>query len=100
MSSIKCTNRVISLRGVVTAILSLGFAATAGLPSAARVGVIVQPAQHAHFAQANWQRPEKVRNYRYFNHAAPTQPGWTYTPDLPPDACDLPSTGCESYLSN
>jgi hypothetical protein len=36
------------------------------------------------------------RDFKY----APVQPAPTFVPGVPPDYCDLPSAGCESYLSN
>jgi hypothetical protein len=91
MSNIQHTRGVLSLRAVTIAVLSLGFAVTASLPATARVGVAVQP---------NWHRQENAQDLRYFNYAAPIEPGLTYVPNVPRDSCDLPSAGCQSYLSN
>jgi hypothetical protein len=42
---------------------------------------------------------EQVQMHRNLNHA-PVQPALTSASSAPPDYCDLPSAGCESYLSN
>jgi hypothetical protein len=94
MSRTKCTNNVLSLRAAAMAVMSLVFAATASFPAAAR------DARNAQFVQSNRYLREHVPNHRYFNYAGSIRPGFTYVPEVPRDACDLPSTGCESYLSN
>jgi hypothetical protein len=64
--------------------------AAANLPTSARVNVAAQP---------NWTGREHVKIYRGLNYGL-VQNGVTYSPGGPPDYCDLPSAGCESYLSN
>jgi len=70
--------------------LAVGLVAGASLPATARVGVAMQP---------GWAAREHVRTHHHPIYA-PVQPGLTYVPSVPPDYCDLPSAGCESYLSN
>jgi hypothetical protein len=94
MSKTTRANNVPALRAVAVAVMSLVFAATARLPAAAR------DAPNAQFAQPNRHLREHVPNHRYFNYEGSIRPGFTYVPAVPPNACDLPSTGCESYLSN
>jgi hypothetical protein len=67
MSTIKPTNTVLSLRSVALAVLSLGFAAIARFPAAARVA--------AHDPRSTRHQQENF----YFNYSAP-QPGSTYDP--------------------
>ena len=96
MSNIKRTNTKHSLRAVALAVLSIGFAATVSFPAAAHVA--------AHAPRSTWHQTGDF----YFNQPASIQRG--VAPDSyppadshsypPPDYCDLPSAGCESYLSN
>jgi len=69
---------------------TIGLVAGASLPAAARVNVAMQPGSAAH---------QHVRTHRHIIYT-PVQPGPTFVPAVPPDYCDLPSAGCESYLSN
>ena len=88
MSNIKRTNTVRSLRAVALAVLSIGFVATASFPAAARV------AEHA--PRSTWHQQGQV----YFNQADSSPRNAAADSYPPPDYCDLPSAGCESYLSN
>lgn len=72
------------------AAIAVGLVAGASLPAAARVDAAMQPVRAAR---------EHVRMHRDLKYA-PVQPGPTFVPGVPPDYCDLPSAGCESYLSN
>ena len=89
MSKTTCTNNVLSLRTAAMAVMSLVFVATVSLPAAARDA-----------RNPNRYLREHVPNHRYFDYAGSIRPGFTYVPEVPRDACDLPSTGCKSYLSN
>ena len=94
MSKTNYMNNLLSLPTAAMAVMSLAFGATGSLPAVAR------DARYAQFARPNQYLREHVLNHRYFNYAGPIRPGTTFVPEVPPDACDLPSTGCESYLSN
>ena len=72
------------------AAIAVGLVAGQSLPAAAHVGVATQPDR---------ARREQVQMHRNLNYA-PVQPALTYASSAPPDYCDLPSAGCESYLSN
>jgi hypothetical protein len=65
-------------------VVAVGLVAGATLPAAARVGAAEHP---------SWG--EYVQTHRDF-----VQPGLPYVSRVPPDYCDLPSAGCQSYLSN
>ena len=68
------------------AAIAVGLVAAQSVPAAAQVGVATHRARH-----------EQVQMHRNVDYA-PVQPAYTSSP--PPDYCDLPSAGCESYLSN
>ena len=72
------------------AAIAVGLVAGQSLPAAAHVSVAMHPDRAGH---------EQVRMHRYVDYA-PVEPALTYTSSPPPDYCDLPSAGCESYLSN
>jgi hypothetical protein len=46
------------------------------------------------------QLREHVQMHRDFKYRQVEPNGAIYTPGVPPDYCDLPSAGCESYLAN
>ncbi len=71
------------------ATIAVGLVAGQSLPAAAHVGVAMQPDRGGR---------EQVQMQMHRN--APVQPARTYASSAPPDYCDLPSAGCESYLSN
>jgi hypothetical protein len=72
---------------IATAAIAAGLIAGASLPAAAHVRVGVQ------YSRAGREHAQIDRAFNY----APVPPAATYPP---PDYCDLPSAGCESYLSN
>ena len=72
------------------ATIAVGLVAGQSLPAAAHVGVAMQPDRGGR---------EQVQMHRNVDYA-PVQPARTYASSAPPDYCDLPSAGCESYLSN
>jgi hypothetical protein len=72
------------------ATIAVGLLAGQSVPAAAHVGVATQPDRAGR---------EQVQMHRNANYA-PVRPARTYTSSAPPDYCDLPSAGCESYLSN
>jgi hypothetical protein len=77
-----------SFRGALAiAATAVGLVAVTTLPAAAHMRVAVQHSRAG-------REPAQV--YRAFNYA-PLPPATTYPP---PDYCDLPSAGCESYLAN
>jgi hypothetical protein len=71
------------------ATIAVGLVAGQSLPAAAH-GVAMQRDEAGR---------EQVQMHRNLNHA-PVQPALTSASSAPPDYCDLPSAGCESYLSN
>jgi hypothetical protein len=75
---------------VAGASLPAAASAAENLPAAARVDVALQP---------NWPGRGHVKTYRDLNYGL-VQDKLTYAHGGPPDYCDLPSAGCESYLSN
>jgi hypothetical protein len=82
------------------AMLSVGLAATGTLSASAHDGPAPQSAAKEQFAVSTWHRhPVFDRNARYFGYAGP---GRVFSPakSVPDDGCDLPSTGCPSYLAN
>jgi hypothetical protein len=72
------------------ATIAVGLVAGQSMPAAAHVGVAIHPDRAAR---------EQVQTHRNANYAR-VQPAPTYASYPPPDYCDLPSAGCESYLSN
>jgi len=72
------------------AAIAVGLVAAQSVPAAAHVGVAMHPDRARH---------EQVQMHRNVGYA-PVEPALTYTSSPPPDYCDLPSAGCESYLSN
>jgi hypothetical protein len=72
------------------ATIAVGLVAGQSVPAAAHVGVAMQPDRAGR---------EQMPMHRNFNYA-PVRPARTYASYPPPDYCDLPSAGCESYLSN
>jgi hypothetical protein len=77
-----------SLLAIAT--IAVGLVAGQSVPAAAHVGVAMQP------DRAGREQMPMHRNVNY----APVRPARTYASYPPPDYCDLPSAGCESYLSN
>ena len=80
---------------------STGFRSSLAIAAIA-VGLVAahSPLASAHVATGPDQaRHEQVQMHRGLTYA-PVQSAPTYTPGVPPDSCDLPSAGCESYLSN
>ena len=78
-----------SFRGALAiAAMAVGLVAGMTLPAAAHVRVT---GQHSRAGR------EHAQMYRAFHYAPLPPPATTYTP---PDYCDLPSAGCESYLAN
>jgi hypothetical protein len=75
---------------VAGASLPAAASAAANLPARARVNVALQP---------NWTGRGHMKMYRDLNYGL-VQNKLTYAQGGPPDYCDLPSAGCESYLSN
>ena len=72
------------------ATIAVGLVAGQSLPAAAHVSVAMHPDRAGR---------EQVQMHRDLNYA-PVKPALTYVSSAPPDYCDLPSAGCESYLSN
>jgi hypothetical protein len=72
------------------ATIVVGLVAGQSVPAAAHVGVVRKPDRAGR---------EQVQMHRNVNYA-PVQPALTFASPVPPDYCDLPSAGCESYLSN
>jgi hypothetical protein len=87
-----CKNQLLTrLRSsLAIAALTVGLVVSASLPAAAHTRATMQP---------GWAGREHVKMHRVLNYTS-VQPGSTYVPSVPPDYCDLPSAGCESYLSN
>jgi hypothetical protein len=77
-------------RALAIAAMAAGLLAGASLPAAAQASLARQPSRAAQ---------EHVQMHRDFKYEA-FQPGLTFEPGVSPDYCDLPSAGCESYLSN
>jgi hypothetical protein len=75
---------------LVIAALAVGLVAGTSLPAAASLRGPTQP---------GWAGREYVRIHGDIKYA-PVQPELTHVRGVPPDYCDLPSAGCESYLSN
>lgn len=73
---------------IATTAIAVGLIAGASLPAAAHVRTAMQPIRAAH---------EHLRVHRDFAYAPN---GLKEFVGVPPDYCDLPSAGCESYLSN
>jgi hypothetical protein len=88
MCKTQCLTRFRS--SLAIAAIAVGLVAGQTVPAAAHVGVAMHPNRAAR---------EQVQVRRNVNYA-PVQPAPTYTSAVPPDYCDLPSAGCESYLSN
>ena len=87
-----CKNqRLIRFRSFLAiAAVAVALVAPANVQAAARADVAMQP---------SWAGREHVKVHRDPNFAQ-VRVGATYVPSVPPDYCDLPSAGCESYLSN
>jgi hypothetical protein len=73
---------------IATIAIAAGLVAGVSLPAAAHVRTAMQPAGAAH---------EHTQVHRDFTYAPN---GLKEFGGVPPDYCDLPSAGCESYLSN
>jgi hypothetical protein len=72
------------------ATIAVGLVAGQSVPAAAHVGIAVHP------DRAEREQMPMHPNVNY----APVRPVPTSASYPPPDYCDLPSAGCESYLSN
>jgi hypothetical protein len=82
--------RLIGFRNcLATAAIAVSLVTGANLPAAAHVGAGMR-------ANRAVREHVLVRKLKY----EPIQSGVTVTSSAPPDYCDLPSAGCESYLSN
>ena len=84
---------------VSVAVLSVGFTATSALSASTGGRPAPESAANKQFAVSTLHRHTPGRNPPYFGYAAP---GLVFVPgrSAPDDGCDLPSTGCPSYLSN
>jgi hypothetical protein len=71
------------------AAIAVGLVAGPSLPAAAHVGA----------KQPHWAGREQVQMHHHLNYT-PVERAPTFVSSVPPDYCDLPSAGCESYLSN
>jgi hypothetical protein len=73
---------------VAIAAVAVGLVASASVPAAAHTRAALLPVRAAQ---------EHVQTHRQFTYAPN---GLKEFVGVPPDYCDLPSAGCESYLSN
>lgn len=69
---------------VAIAATAVSLVASTSLPAAAHVRTVMRPVRESHVQ-------------REFTHLPSGLIKWN---GVPPDYCDLPSAGCESYLSN
>jgi hypothetical protein len=98
MLNMKHETAMFVARMASTLVLSLGVAATGALSASAHGGPAGISARDAQHVAGSFQRT----NPRYFGYAGPGAKSWMVVPDqsAADDGCDLPSTGCENYLSN
>ena len=73
---------------IATVAIAVGLIAGASLPAAAHARAAMRPSRAAQV---------HVQTHRNFTYAPN---GLKDFVGVPPDYCDLPSAGCESYLSN
>jgi hypothetical protein len=78
--------------------VAIGLAAGASLPAASMAATLPATARVNVAMQPNWTGRGHVKMYRGLNDGL-VQNKLTYAGG-PPDYCDLPSAGCEIYLSN
>ena len=100
MSDVRRATAARFVRIMSAAVLSVAVAAVASPSASAQAKPAQESAVDGAFLISSSQKPAAAkRGPRYFGYAGPKRvfiPGTT----VPDDGCDLPSAGCQSYLSN